>query len=220
MLNDHIVKTKGVHGILDTSVLEINANRNQPNGYAGLDSSGRVLAANLPVVPPNQEFITNKNQANGYAGLNSTSKLTYTQLPCGTIQKHVTRQIVGPNSYNNTAYSSVYNPINFTKILPNSNIIVSISFSGYLGATSSPGLIIIGAALNTGTSGTVADVAQFYFNTIGQHYHWTGEVDLGQTAAVTYNLQAYLRVSSGILFQLDGNDQFTMHVEEVLNLGS
>ena len=92
----------------DFKLAEKSDNKNQPNGYPGLDAGGKLLASQLPdsyqptsekgrangypaldnsgtipdaQIPNSVERTSKKNQANGYPGLNSTGKLLASQLP-------------------------------------------------------------------------------------------------------------------------------------------
>jgi hypothetical protein len=60
--------------------------KGQPNGYAALDSSGKVPAGQLPVSPAAPDLsglqaTIEKNQPNGYAGLGGDGKVVATLLP-------------------------------------------------------------------------------------------------------------------------------------------
>ena len=59
-----------------TSILgvENQTNKNQPNGYAGLDGAG-LIPAELGA-----ELSINKNAANGYAGLDATGFIPMSEL--------------------------------------------------------------------------------------------------------------------------------------------
>lgn len=59
-----------------TSILgvENQTNKNQPNGYAGLDAAGLIPAA------LGAELSINKNAANGYAGLDASGFIPMTEL--------------------------------------------------------------------------------------------------------------------------------------------
>lgn len=71
-----------INGFLPDILLSINIeriiNKNQNNGYAGLDANGKILIA---VLPSSVELTSNKNQNNGYAGLDANGKLASSVLP-------------------------------------------------------------------------------------------------------------------------------------------
>jgi len=64
--------------LTDSAGLERGANKDAVNGYAGLDSSGLLKAAELP---SSVERITSKDAVNGYAGLDSGGKLKVAEIP-------------------------------------------------------------------------------------------------------------------------------------------
>ncbi|CAG0950732.1 MAG: hypothetical protein OIN86_13625 [Candidatus Methanoperedens sp.] len=61
----------GVSSILG---IENKANKNQPNGYAGLDAAGLIPSTLGP------ELSINKNAVNGYAGLDASGFIPMTEL--------------------------------------------------------------------------------------------------------------------------------------------
>lgn len=65
-------------GVTSILGIENQVNKNQPNGYAGLDSSTKLIVVQLPSVV---EQNTNKNQANGYPSLDSNGLVPLTELP-------------------------------------------------------------------------------------------------------------------------------------------
>lgn len=64
----------------DLSGYEKTENKDEPNGYAGLDSDGLLNIEEIPELS-DYEKTANKNQQNGYAGLGSDGKISSSQLP-------------------------------------------------------------------------------------------------------------------------------------------
>ena len=62
----------------DASTLELIVHKNQPSGYAGLDSSGHIYPAQFAGVA---EVQANKDQPSGYAGLDAGALLHTAEMP-------------------------------------------------------------------------------------------------------------------------------------------
>jgi hypothetical protein len=128
--NDHdSLLNKGAHrhieidAHLNASVdNELKSNKGQPNGYAGLDVTGKVALANLPagvgahgsthaaggsdplavtdlVGGSGLENIGNKNHINGYAGLDASGKIFGAQLPLGSAETYASDLTLSGNKF-------------------------------------------------------------------------------------------------------------------------
>lgn len=65
-------------GYPDASTIELLVHKDQPSGYAGLDSSGKILTSELTGTV---EMVANKNQPSGYAGLDSSTLVPVAEIP-------------------------------------------------------------------------------------------------------------------------------------------
>src|SRR5882762_2254737 len=77
-IHNHETATTNVHGIADTSKVEVTTHKGVSNGYAALDSTGH-----LPVIQAalGTEFTNHKDQPSGYAGLDSGGLLNLSEFP-------------------------------------------------------------------------------------------------------------------------------------------
>lgn len=53
----HTADTTAVHGIADTSVLEVTSRKDQPSGYAGLDGTGKLATSAIPSLALSETFV-------------------------------------------------------------------------------------------------------------------------------------------------------------------
>lgn len=63
------------------ALCQLLSEKDQPDGYAGLDALGKLLAIQIPDLAATYQVVSAKNQNGGYAGLDGSSKLTASQLP-------------------------------------------------------------------------------------------------------------------------------------------
>jgi hypothetical protein len=64
-----------------TSQLQTKAEKNVANGYAGLDTSSKILSAQIPDLSATYQAVSGKNATNGYAGLDATARIAKAQAP-------------------------------------------------------------------------------------------------------------------------------------------
>jgi len=67
--------------LVTPSTVQLRSEKNQPNGYAGLDGGGLIVASQIPSLSNLYQLISQKGQANGYASLDASGRVPAAQLP-------------------------------------------------------------------------------------------------------------------------------------------
>jgi len=67
--------------LVTPSTVQLRSEKNQPNGYAGLDAGGLIVASQIPSLSSLYQLVSQKGQANGYASLDASGRVPAAQLP-------------------------------------------------------------------------------------------------------------------------------------------
>jgi hypothetical protein len=136
------------------------------------------------------------------------------QAPSGTVVQNRTWGIFGGwGTTNSTTYVVISGSgVSITKRFTSTYLELSCGVSGWI--TAGPGVVTFGLS-PTNSGANVTPVAQFYFNNLNTHSHWTGLVALTGIAAGTSTYSWWLKCQSGVSVTSDATDVFWGKLKEI-----